>query len=220
VRAALSLVLLLTACGAQLGDDDGSHSVRPDALQNNRTPDAGSSQPQPDAAPMVTDNACGVASTLGDLGILTTGSFAGSQLQSGSTTDRVSYVGAPTQATSAQATPDDVYIELWDNYGVFAGGHAKTGTFTISGVETDLDTCGLCVMILANVSNNTATKTMLATSGSVTITSVGTASGQQTKAIINNASFVEVQNVNNDYVPVTSSNCTSPISHAEVRGTL
>lgn len=219
MRVALGLVVLLTACGAQLGDDDSSHDTRPDALQN-RLPDAGVSQPHPDAATAVQDNACGVASTLGELGILTTGSFAGSQLQSGSTTLRIDYVGAPTQATAAQATPDDVYLELWDNYGVFAGGAAKTGTFTISGADTDLDTCGLCVMILANVTNNTATKTMLATSGSVTITSIGTAAGQMTKATITNASFVEVQNVNNDYVSVPSSNCTSPISHVELRGTL
>ena len=217
MRAALCL-LLLTACGAQLGDDDSSHQTRPDALA--RTPDGGISQPQPDAAPMVQDNACGVASTLGELGVLTTGSFAGSQLQSGSTTQRIDYVGAPTQATAAQATPDIVYVELWDNYGVFAGGAAKTGTFTISGADTDLDTCGLCVMVLANVSNNTATKTLLATSGTVMLTSIGTTSGQSTKAIITNASFVEVQNINNDYVSVPSSNCTSPISHVEVRGTL
>ena len=220
MRVALSLVVLLAACGAQLGDDDSVHgNTRPDALQN-RALDAGTQQPQPDAAPTNPDNACGVATTLGDLGTLTTGSFAGSQLQSGSTTQRIDYVGAPTQATAAQATPDFVYIELWDNYGVFAGGAAKTGTFTISGVETDLDTCGLCVMILANVSNNTATKTMLATSGSVTLTSIGTATGQMTKATITNASFVEVQNVNNDFVSVTGSNCTSPISHAVVSGTL
>lgn len=182
-----------------------------------RTPDA-AAQNTPDAAPMVTDNACGVASDQGDLGMLS--GAAGSQTQSSTTTQRVSFVEAVSPLTASQATPDVVYVELWDGYGAFTGAAAHAGTFTIAGAETDYDTCGVCVLMLADVANNTPTKLLLATSGTVTITSVGTATGQTTEATVTNASFVEISQQNNDYQPVVGSNCPSPISHVELRGTL
>jgi hypothetical protein len=222
VRAALSLVILLAACGARIGGDDSSddNNARPDASLT-RSPDAGQQQQQqPDAAVMtVQDNACGVAQTQGDFGTIT--GYAGQQLQDGSTTQRIRWVGSATPSTIQSATPDHLYVELWDGYGPFNGGSARTGTFTITGADTDLDTCGICVLMLANVSNNTPSKTMIATSGTVTITSVGTNAGQTTQVTVTNASFVETQFVTNQgYNNVTTSNCTSPISNANVKGTL
>src|SRR5204862_149930 len=83
----------------------------------------------PDAAAMVAaDNACGVASTQGNLGMLTGQAGAGPQ---GTTTQMTYSVSAETPSTASQATPDVVYVELWDNYGIYAGGPAHTGTFTI-----------------------------------------------------------------------------------------
>ncbi|HUS30203.1 MAG TPA: hypothetical protein VMZ53_16965 [Kofleriaceae bacterium] len=213
------LVCLLAACGARIGGDDSDdNSARPDASIS-RSPDAGMQQQQPDAAPVVMDNACGVAQNQGDLGNLT--GFAGTQLQDGSTTQRIRWVGSETAATANQASPDVLYVELWDGFGAFTGGAARTGTFTISGNETDLDTCGVCVMMLANVTNNTPAKTLVATSGTVTITSVGTTAGQMTQATVTNASFTEVTcNQTNGCTNVAGSTCTSPISHGDVRGTL
>jgi hypothetical protein len=218
VRSTLVLVIFLAACGARIGGDDSVDDLRPDASLA-RQPDAAMQQQQPDAAtPVVMDNACGVAQTQGDLGTLT--GFAGTQLQEGSTTNRIRWVGSETAATASQATPDIVMIELWDTYGAFNGAAARTGTFTLTGADLDYDTCGICVLMLANVANNTPSKTMLATSGTVTITSVGTTAGQMTQAKLTNASFVEIAVVNNDTVSVAGSNCTSPISNVELRGTL
>jgi hypothetical protein len=217
VRIVPFLLIVLAACGARIGDDDPD--LRPDAHQL-RNPDAAAEPPDapPDAVALAMDNACGVAASFGDLGTLT--GDAGAQLQDGSTTQRVRFVAAPTPTTAMQATPDLVQLELWDNYGVFDGGTAHTGTFTLSGAETDYDTCGVCVLLLANVANDTPAKMLLATSGTVTITSVGTTAGQMTQATINNATFGEISFVANEgYEPVTS-NCPSPLSHADLRGTL
>ncbi|HTL32409.1 MAG TPA: hypothetical protein VL326_04770 [Kofleriaceae bacterium] len=224
MRAALSLVILLAACGAHIGGDDTyDNEVRPDApRQQPRNPDAGmQQQPQPDASttPVAIDNACGVASNLGDLGMLN--GYAGAQLQQNSTTDRIRWVGSPTQATATTATPDDVYIELWDKYGAFNGVAAHTGTFTLSGDDLDWDTCGICVTVMANITNNNATKMLFATSGTVNITAVGTNAGQQTQATLTNATFSEITcDQTNGCVKVANSTCTSPISHVELRGTL
>jgi hypothetical protein len=172
-----------------------------------------------DAPAVAMDNACGIASDQGNLGTLT--GTAGSQPQASGSTQRVSWVSAATPTTATTAAPDFVVVELWDNYGAFAGGAARTGTFTISGAETDYDTCGVCVVMAANVTNNTPTKLLLATAGTVTVTSIGTAAGQMTQATVSNASFVEIAEVpNQGFQTVMGSNCTSPISSGELRGTL
>jgi hypothetical protein len=223
VRVALSLVFLLAACGARIGGDDSpdNNNTRPDASLT-RSPDAGGQQQQQvDAGtPAVQENGCGVALNQGDFGATITG-YAGTQLQDGSTTDRIRWVGSATPSTIQSATPDHLYVELWDKYGAFTGGAARTGTFTLTGDDLDLDTCGICVMMLANVSNNTPSKMMIATSGSVTVTSVGTTTGQATQVVVNNVSFVETTCVQNQgCTNNASSNCTSPLTHADVRGTL
>jgi len=218
VRSTLCLVIFLAACGARIGGDDTVDDLRPDASIS-RQPDAAMQQQQVDAAVQtVMDNGCGVASTLGELGNLT--GFAGQQLQDGSTTQRIRWVGSETAATSNQATPDVVMVELWDNFGSFSGGAARTGTFTLTAADKDYDTCGICVLMLANVANNTPAKTMLATAATVTITSVGTNAGQVTQLAVTNATFTEIAVVNQDTVSVAGSNCTSPLSHVDLRGTL
>lgn len=216
-----ALLLLLVGCSAQLGPASGGGGGKDDG--DGMSPDAAVVLP-PDAAPadgttVVADNACGVASTLGDLGSLA--GQAGSALQGGSTTQRVGYVSAPTPMTAAQATPDIVMVELWDNFGVFAGGAARTGTFQITGSETDYDTCGTCVLVLANLANNTPAKLLLATSGTVTIMSVATTAGQTSQLSVSNASFVEIAaDANGAYQTVAGSNCPSPLANVGLSDTI
>jgi hypothetical protein len=217
VRYACLIVVFLVGCRAQLGgpagDDDSE--VRPDAMFR-VTPDAAV---QPDATPVVADNTCGVASDYGTLGSLA--GQADYTLQNGSTTDYVTDLSAATPMSATQAAPDILLIELWDNFGVFNGGPAKTGTFQITGDETDYDTCGACVLLLANYTSNAPTKLLLATAGTVTVTSVGTASGQMTKASIANATFVEIAyDAATGYSTVAGSTCPSPITSAALSGTL
>lgn len=216
----LAALLVLVGCSARLGGAGGgvadeNDDLRPDAALITSA-DAAPDSPMPIAA---VDNACGVASNHGDLGSLT--ARAGSVLQDGSTTNRISYVSAPTPLTATQAAPDVVVVELWDNFGVFAGGAARSGTFQIAGTETDYDTCGVCVLMLANYANDTPAKLLLATSGTVTVTSVGTGAGQTTQLSVANASFVEIAaNAETGYQTVAGSNCPGPITKAALSGTL
>lgn len=82
--------------------------------------------------------------------------------------------GDPTISFTVDAGPprDALQIKLVANTGAFAGGAIKTGTFQISGVDTGLTTCGLCVSIVADiVPMQGPSKIYQATSGEVTITS-------------------------------------------------
>lgn len=216
---ALALVLALAAgCEASLGgpgEQRGPQALQPDA----ETAAADAAPSLPDAPAVAADNACGVASDHGDLGMLT--ATAGSVLQNGSTTARTHYLDVPTPATATQTTPDILTVELWDDYGVFEGGAARTGTFTLTGDEADYDTCGACVLLAANVAANVPSKLLLATSGTVTVTSIGTATGQMTQATITNATFVEIAfDQTAGWQTVAGSACPSPIANAVLRGTL
>jgi hypothetical protein len=167
----------------------------------------------------VADNACGVSSSYGALGMLT--GEAGNVLQQNSTTARTHYVQVPTPSSAAQTARDYVIIELWDGFGAFGTAAARTGTFTLTGDEADYDTCGICVLLAADVGTSGATKLLLATSGTVNITSIGTATGQTTQATLTNASFVEISyDANTGYNAVAGSNCPSPITSSTVSGTL
>lgn len=220
VRSLLLAVPLLAGCEASLGGASGNEQRGPQALQ----PDAGTAAadaatPTADAPVAAVDNACGVASDHGNLGMLT--ATAGSVAQSGSTTLRTHYLDAPTPATATQTTPDVLMVELWDDYGAFAGGPARTGTFTLAGNETDYDTCGVCVLLAANVAANVPSKLLLATAGTVTVTSIGTGTGQTTQATITNATFVEIAfDQTAGWQTVAGSTCPSPIANAVLRGTL
>lgn len=225
VRSILVGLALVTGCSAQLGGASGGDTGKGDGPDLG--PDAGTtgggadaSTGSPDAAPSgVADNACGVASSYGALGMLT--GEAGNVLQQGSTTARTHYLQVPTPSSAAQTARDYVIIELWDGYGGFGTSPARTGTFTLSGAETDYDTCGICVLLAADVGANGATKLLLATSGTVNITSIGTAAGQTTQATLTGASFVEISyDMNTGYNAVAGSNCPSPITSSTISGTL
>lgn len=195
---------VLVACGAQLGPSEVD--VRPDTAPAH-----------PDAA-LPVDNECGIAANQGDLGTMT--GAAGARAQSATTTAQTYFVAAPTSLSAMQPVPDILNIELWDGYGPFANGTARTGTFTISGDDTDYDTCGICVLMAANLDDNKPARLLLATAGTVTVTSIAMASGQSTVVDVANASFVEITYVQDQgYQSVTTTNCPSPIAHALVRGT-
>lgn len=216
----LAISLLLVGCSAQLGPANGGGGG---GKEDDFGPDAAvivTADAQVDAAPVqVADNTCGVASTHGDLG--TVAGQARSAVQEG-TSRRVGIVSAATPATAAQAAPDVIVVQLWDNYGPFAGGAARTGTFQLTGTELDYDTCGVCVLQLANVANNTPAKLLFATAGTVTVTSVGTTAGQTIQLSISNASFVEIveDTINGGYRSVAGSTCTSPITNVVLSGTI
>lgn len=102
----------------------------------------------------------------------------------------------PTPADAgADAGPEDAYqfqgayntnadtldIEIYDGYGVFANG-VQPGTYNLTGDELNYDSCGLCVLLIADETSQGGDPYM-ATGGSITITSIsptGTFAGSGT----------------------------------------
>lgn len=86
----------------------------------------------------------------------------------------------------AAATPDRLQLALWDTYGAFTG-DVVPGTYPIAGPETELETCGVCVAVLADFTPP-ASQFYLAKSGTVTLDTVeptlaGSISGIQVEQI-------------------------------------
>lgn len=79
---------------------------------------------------------------------------------------------------------DLLLIQLWDGFGAFEGGQIEAGTFAIEGDEVAIQTCGVCIRLLANVQedaagNPTVEKEYIAIGGSLTIDSIGTREGNE-----------------------------------------
>ena len=84
----------------------------------------------------------------------------------------------------SDASADLLLIQLYDNFGEFAGGQIRTGTFSIEGDEVAVQSCGICIRLLADVQedaegNPTVTKEYIAIGGSVTVDSIGTRTGNE-----------------------------------------
>jgi hypothetical protein len=63
-----------------------------------------------------------------------------------------------------------------------------------------------------------ASHVLLATSGTVVVTSVGTSAGTPVQVEIQNASFEEIDRMT--YAAITTSSCPSPLAHALLDGTV
>jgi hypothetical protein len=153
--AAMPLIPVALAC---TGDDGGHHiSVQPDAAAT-----------QPDA-PV---NCTAAESYAG----LLTGSAAPQRgtnyPAAGSGSDASVHRIVGTARLSPEVPPDVLFMDLYANYGVFAGGDIKTGTFYLNGDETSYSSCGACVLIAADVTQNAITDWYMASGGQVDITAV------------------------------------------------
>jgi hypothetical protein len=79
------------------------------------------------------------------------------------------------QSLNDDLLPDFFQIEVYGNTTQFPG-LPETGTFEISGENAQYTSCGVCVLLLADVDGDgIAGQTYLATSGSVTLTQTGPA---------------------------------------------
>lgn len=115
--------------------------------------------------------------------------------------------GHPTVTMTIAAGPprDSLFLKLISSAGAFSQG-LRTGTFSITGVDTGFTSCGLCVNIVADVvPGQGATKFYQATSGEVTLTSVT----PPLAGSVSNVTFVEVDLAGN-VVP----GCTTKIASA------
>ncbi len=67
---------------------------------------------------------------------------------------------------------DALEITLWDSYGAFGDNDVTTGKFSLTGVESNDRTCGLCVRLFGNIDAGMPLQRYIATGGSITLTSV------------------------------------------------
>ncbi len=95
--------------------------------------------------------------------------------------DPIAVVASATVGDGATGTPpDELQLEFYRGAGAFAGYPIGPGTYEISGDEAQYSTCGVCVLLVANVSPALAAARApddpdadyLATAGTVEIISV------------------------------------------------
>lgn len=179
-KLAISLVLL-AACG---GDDGGNTITVIDAPGGGSGSDASS-------AACTAASSYTAALTADNAGAETDGSgFDDDALQNG--TAHVIYSGG---ALDSAAAPDFLEIDLWAGYGVFTGMDISPTTVTIAGEEADLYTCGACVYVYTDLSDDgnggvNVADSYMAQSGTLTLSSVsGTLTGTLTNVVLAHATF-------------------------------
>jgi len=137
--------------------------------------------------------------------------------------------GSPHELTYVAAldnmSPRDVlFVDLYAGYGVFANGDIKTGTYTIGGDDSKYSTCGLCVLIAADVTSTAVTDWYMATAGSVTLTKVsisqlGSDGSAHFEGSLSNINLVHVMKASNGNPgDTTADNCVSSIPTAMMEG--
>lgn len=114
---------------------------------------------------------------------------------------------------NADAMPDILEVYLAPGQGVFSAGAPTTGTFTISGDETDYGACGACVTIYGDSPDPTMfdyTQLYQASSGTLTISSVtGNLSGEIKNVVLKAVTFDQTNGQADD-----GSGCTATIADA------
>jgi hypothetical protein len=164
------VALLAGACTAT--------STRPTGHDGGATGDAprlqtDASQGQPDGPPRDTATPTGDGGTGGCLATAdyaAVGAVPGQAEYSDPTdpTAGLGWFGPLNQATP----PDYVAVQLYGGFGVFPT-TITTGTFQLTGNELNFATCGVCVLVWADISSQgQPAQEYLATGGSVTLTSV------------------------------------------------
>lgn len=87
-------------------------------------------------------------------------------------------------ANVSDSQVDLLLIELWDGFGAFEGGTIEAGEFEIEGPETALQSCGVCIQLLVNVTQDGSgaidvDRQYVGTGGTVTVESIGTRVGNE-----------------------------------------
>jgi len=120
--------------------------------------------------------------------------------------------------------PDLLDIELYAGTATFGSGDVATGTYNLTN-ETQYSTCGACVMVWPQATvdgsgNVTPVDQYLATSGSITLTSVGPAGTGMLTGTVSNVAFQHVTIDPNSFMSTPDGNCTSMIGSASFSATL
>lgn len=93
----------------------------------------------------------------------------------------VRFLSVVADVTQGEPPPELLIIQLWDGFGAFEGGQIAPGDFTFSGPEVTVNTCGVCVFLLANAALVNGQlqfdKQYIATGGSITVEDIGERAG-------------------------------------------
>ncbi len=104
---------------------------------------------------------------------------------------------------------DLIIMQLFENFGPFTSG-LTTGTFDISGSETDFNSCGVCVRVFADIDPNTGVpqQQFMATSGTVTVTNID----QGLSGVLDNLTFSEIELSQQTGQTFVSGGCSTSIN--------
>lgn len=120
--------------------------------------------------------------------------------------------GAVVGSTSASGMPDAVQLELYANFGAFAGSDIHTGTFQLTGDEANYATCGVCLRMFTDLhmqgSDIASTDDYFATAGTVTLSTI---TGNTFSGTLSNVTFQHV-NIGSDFTSTPVGDCTSTMS--------
>jgi len=199
--APVALSLALAACGGS--DDDGPVVVGPDAATSIDAP----------VAP------CTISTpTFGAKGALTaTATFAAD------TTDPRLYKIAFTAPLETGSPTDLFFFEVFTGYAPFGTTSAPTpaiaGTYPITGNQLQYADCSVCVTLASNGTADGWEDDFMATGGTVNITQIGTAVGQNLNVTFQNLTFEQVTFSQSQSTPV-GNGCVTSIASASFMGTL
>ncbi|HKE15398.1 MAG TPA: hypothetical protein VKB80_11055 [Kofleriaceae bacterium] len=176
--ATAALLFALPACG---GDDDG---MAVDAGGGDGTGGDGTGGGDGAGGDDGTDAgaACPFAESLGALSL--TSSEAQHRTQppaEGQEPDPTFRALVLAGAIEGASASDFLTIELWDDYGPFAGSQLAAGEFSIEGDDTTPQDCGVCVSLLAGFGDDDESNDVryFAGAGTVTVDSAGTRAGNE-----------------------------------------
>jgi hypothetical protein len=196
---ALPIIPIALACGGD--DDSGKITVQPDSGM-------------PDAAVICTalPSYAGVA----------TGSntqFATNYPASGSGSSAQPHVQSYLGAMNADI--DALRLLLFGGFGGFGSGDIKPGTYQLTGDDAAFSTCGACVLVATDVTQNGQADWYMANSGSLTLTMAGGGSNTTLSGSLSNVNLVHVGK-DADGLPTdtTVDSCVTSIPSASFTATL
>ena len=205
--ASLALVLPLVACAAEAPDGGGGGG-------------GGGGGDSVDAA-VGNPTACTVPATFGDRGM-----YQGTATLAKSAMNPALYAIIVRLKLDNATTFDGLTLELLTGYAPFGTQAAPTpivtGTYPLTGEQTQYKTCGTCVTVLSDIDSTAmrAGPAFLATGGSVNVTQAGTAVGQPFAVTLSNVTLQEVTIAQDDTSTAVTGGCTTRIDNATFTGTL
>jgi hypothetical protein len=154
---------------------------------------------------------CAVVPSYGDVGTIPVATSAAIRLNDGNGEAKsITYVGA------LNGDQDQVVIQLYRGFSVFTTHGIQEGSYEITGEELNYASCGVCVRMFADRLNGGGhpLQDMMATGGTLVVTSIGAAGSGLFQAELKNASFehVEIDGMSFESVPV-GDGCNTEITH-------